>query len=219
MAEENKVQLQTIIAVKAGMTRIFNENGEHVPVTVLKLIPNIVSQVKTKEKDGYEAYQVAYWEKREKLTNKPTKGHLRKATIEKNLSHFSEIKVDDVKTENLGKEVSVQEFTPNTYIDVSGVSKGKGMSGVMKRFNFQGGPAAHGSHFHRRPGSIGCRATPARVFANKKLPGHMGVENITTQNLVVVEVNVEKGYMLVKGSVPGAKNGFVRVAKAIKKKI
>ncbi len=218
MAEENKVQLQTIFAVKAGMTRIFNENGEHVPVTVLKLIPNVISQVKTKDKDGYEAYQVAYWEKREKLTNKPTKGHLRKATIDKNLSHFSEVKIDSAASaENLGREVSLGEFAPNTYIDVTGMSKGKGMAGVMKRFNFQGGPAAHGSHFHRRPGSIGCRATPARVFANKKLPGHMGVEKVTMQNLVVVEVNMEKGYMLVKGSIPGAKNGFVRVAKAIKK--
>lgn len=218
MAEENKVQLQTIFAVKAGMTRIFNENGEHVPVTVLKLIPNVISQVKTKDKDGYEAYQVAYWEKREKLTNKPTKGHLKKAAIDKNLTHFSEVKVENsAKVENLGREVSVSEFAPSTYIDVTGMSKGKGMAGVMKRFNFQGGPAAHGSHFHRRPGSIGCRATPARVFANKKLPGHMGVEKVTMQNLVVVEVNMEKGYMLVKGSIPGAKNGFVRVAKAIKK--
>ena len=217
MAEENKVQLPAFFAVKAGMTRIFNENGEHVPVTVLKLIPNIISQVKTKEKDGYEAYQVAYWEKREKLTNKPTKGHLKKATIEKNLSHFSELPIENVKTENLGREVSLNEFKPNTYIDVTGISKGKGFAGVMKRYNFIGGPAAHGSHFHRRPGSIGCRATPARVFAEKKLPGHMGVEKVTTQNLIVVEVNMEKGYMLVKGSIPGSKNGFVRVAKAIKK--
>lgn len=217
MAEENKVQLPTIFAVKAGMTRIFNENGEHVPVTVLKLIPNVISQVKTKDKDGYEAYQVAFWEKREKLTNKPTKGHLKKATIDKNLSHFSEVKIDGANAENLGREVSLGEFAANTYIDVTGMSKGKGMAGVMKRFNFQGGPAAHGSHFHRRPGSIGCRATPARVFANKKLPGHMGVEKVTMQNLVVVEVNMEKGYMLVKGSIPGSKNGFVRVAKAIKK--
>lgn len=217
MAEENKVQLPTIFAVKAGMTRIFNENGEHVPVTVLKLIPNLISQVKTKEKDGYEAYQVAFAEKREKLVNKPTKGHLKKANIEKTLVHSSEVKVDGVNVENLGREVSLGEFQANTYIDVTGISKGKGFAGVMKRFNFQGGPAAHGSHFHRRPGSIGCRATPARVFANKKLPGHMGVDRVTVQNLVVVEVNMEKGYMLVKGSIPGSKNGFVRVAKAIKK--
>lgn len=217
MAEENKVQLPTIIAVKAGMTRIFNENGEHVPVTVLKLIPNVISQVKTKEKDGYEAYQVAFAEKREKLITKPIKGHLKKANIEKNLVHCSEVRIDGVNAENLGREVSLGEFQANTYIDVTGISKGKGFAGVMKRFNFQGGPAAHGSHFHRRPGSIGCRATPARVFANKKLPGHMGVDRVTVQNLVVVEVNMEKGYMLVKGSIPGSKNGFVRVAKAIKK--
>ena len=217
MAEENKVQLPTIFAVKAGMTRIFNENGEHVPVTVLKLIPNLISQVKTKEKDGYEAYQVAFAEKREKLVNKPTLGRLKKANIDKTLVHSSEVKVDGVNAENLGREVSLGEFQANTYIDVTGISKGKGFAGVMKRFNFQGGPAAHGSHFHRRPGSIGCRATPARVFANKKLPGHMGVDRVTVQNLVVVEKKKKKGYMLVKGSIPGAKNGFVRVAKAIKK--
>ena len=104
-----------------------------------------------------------------------------------------------------------------TYIDVTGPSKGKGFAGVMKRYNFQGGPAAHGSHFHRRPGSIGCRATPARVFANKKMPGHLGVETSTVQNIQVVEVNLEAGYMLVKGSIPGSKNGFVKIMKSVKK--
>ncbi len=214
---DSKVSLPAFYGVKAGMTRIFDQNGNHVPVTVVKLIPNVISQVKTEEKDGYTAYQVAYNQKRESLVTEPAKGHLKKAQIEKAYSELAEIKVQDVVVENLGKEASLEQFTVNTYVDVTAPSKGKGFAGVMKRWNFQGGPAAHGSHFHRRPGSIGCRATPARVFANKKMPGHLGVEVSTVQNVQVVEVNLEAGYMLLKGSVPGPKNGFVKVAKAVKK--
>jgi len=214
---DSKVSLPAFYGIKAGMTRIFDQNGNHVPVTVVKLIPNVISQVKTAEKDGYTAYQVAFNEKRETLVNSPAKGHLKKANIEKTLSELAEIKVSEVAPDALGKEASLEEFPVSTYVDVTGESKGKGFAGVMKRWNFQGGPAAHGSHFHRRPGSIGCRATPARVFANKKLPGHMGVETSTVQNIQVVEVNLEAGYMLLKGSIPGSKNGFVRVAKAVKK--
>jgi large subunit ribosomal protein L3 len=212
-----KVSLPAFYGIKAGMTRIFDQNGNHVPVTVVKLIPNVISQVKTTEKDGYNAYQVAYNEKRSTLISAPAKGHLKKANIEKTLSELSEIRMDTVAADALGKEASLEEFKPTTYVDVTGPSKGKGFAGVMKRWNFQGGPAAHGSHFHRRPGSIGCRATPARVFANKKLPGHLGVETSTVQNVQVIEVNHEAGYMLLKGSIPGSKNGFVCVTKAVKK--
>jgi large subunit ribosomal protein L3 len=212
-----KVSLPAFYGVKAGMTRIFDQNGNHVPVTVVKLIPNVISQVKTSEKDGYTAYQVAFNEKRESLASSPVKGHLKKANIDKHLSELAEIPVTEVKADALGKEASLDEFKPSTYVDVTGQSKGKGFAGVMKRWNFQGGPAAHGSHFHRRPGSIGCRATPARVWKEKKLPGHMGVETSTVQNVQVVEVNLQDGYMLLKGSIPGAKNGFVKIAKAIKK--
>ena len=212
-----KVSLPAFYGIKAGMTRIFDQNGNHVPVTVVKLIPNVISQVKTTEKDGYNAYQVAYNEKRASLITEPAKGHLKKANIEKTLSEISEIKMKEVAADALGKEASLDEFQPTTFVDVTGPSKGKGFAGVMKRYNFQGGPAAHGSHFHRRPGSIGCRATPARVFANKKMPGQLGVETSTVQNVQVVEVNLEAGYMLLKGSIPGSKNGFVRVAKAVKK--
>lgn len=216
-ASSGTVALSAFYAQKAGMTRIFDESGNHVPVTVLKLIPNVISQVKTVEKDGYEAYQVAYGEKREVLVNKPTKGHLKKANVELNLTKFAEISDETVSEDNLGKEVSIEAFTPSTFIDVTGVSKGKGFQGVMKRYNFAGGPGAHGSKFHRTTGSIGNRATPGRVFKNKKMPGHMGDKTKTVQNITVVEVNTEKGYLLVKGSIPGAKNGFVRVAKAVKK--
>jgi large subunit ribosomal protein L3 len=212
-----KVSLPAFYGIKAGMTRIFDQNGNHVPVTVVKLIPNVISQVKTAEKDGYTAYQVAFNEKRDSLATSPVKGHLKKATIEKHLSELAEIKVSEVADDALGKEASLDQFPVSTYVDVTGESKGKGFAGVMKRFNFQGGPAAHGSHFHRRPGSIGCRATPARVWKEKKMPGHLGVETSTVQNIQVVEVNLEAGYMLLKGSIPGSKNGFVRVAKAVKK--
>ena len=214
---ETKVSLPAIYGIKAGMTRIFDANGNHIPVTVVKLIPNVISQVKTKEKDGYNAYQVAYHEKRESLLTKPVKGTLKKAGITQNLTHFSEVKVENAVADAVGKEVGLEEFPANTIIDVTGTSKGKGFQGVMKRYNFQGGPASHGSHFHRRPGSIGCRATPARVFAEKKMPGQMGNETVTVQNIQVVEVNTKDGYMLIKGSVPGSKNGFIKIAKAVKK--
>jgi len=214
---DSKVSLPAFYGIKAGMTRIFDQNGNHVPVTVVKLIPNVISQVKTAEKDGYTSYQVAYNEKRDSLVTAPAKGHLKKANIEKTFSEFSEIKMAEVSADALGKEASLDAFPAATFVDVTGDSKGKGFSGVMKRYNFQGGPASHGSHFHRRPGSIGCRATPARVFANKKMPGQLGVETSTVQNIQVVEVNLEAGYMLLKGSIPGAKNGFVKIAKAVKK--
>ena len=218
MTEKNsdtgKVALPAFYGIKAGMTRIFDSTGNHIPVTVIKLIPNFISQVKTKEKDGHEAYQVAYNEKRERLISKPKKGHLKKASIDKSLSRFSEIEVEGAKIEDLGKELSLDLFTPSTYIDVSGISKGKGFQGVIKRFHFAGGPMAHGSHFHRRPGAIGNRATPARVFPNKKLPGHMGVVNQTIKNLEVVDVRPDQNLLFVRGAVPGGVNGLLLIYKA-----
>lgn len=219
MAEEkaNGVHLTSFYGVKAGMTRIFDENGNHVPVTVIKLVPNKVSQIKTLDKDGYNAYQIAYQEKREINVNKPKLGQLKKANIKEALNRFAEVKVEEVNNDDLGKPVSVDNFEPNTYIDVTGTSKGKGFQGVVKKFGFAGGPATHGSHFHRRPGSIGNRATPGRVFKGKKMPGHLGDKTQTVQNIKIQEVNLEKGYMLLKGSVPGAKNSFVKISKAVKK--
>ncbi|MCK6594755.1 MAG: 50S ribosomal protein L3 [Bacteriovoracaceae bacterium] len=214
---EAKVKLDAFYGVKAGMTRIFDENGNHIPVTVIKLIPNIVTQVKTVAKDGYTAYQLGYGEKRESLLVKPMKGHLAKAGTKLNVTHFSEVKATEVSDAVLGQEVSLEGFEANVFIDVTGISKGKGFQGVMKRYNFRGGPGSHGSHFHRRPGSMGNRATPGRIFKNKKMPGHMGVDTQTVQNLKIVEVNTEKGYLLIKGSVPGGKEGFVRITKALKK--
>ncbi len=214
---EAKVSLPSVFGVKAGMTRIFDEAGNHVPVTVIKLIPNFISQVKTQEKDGYSAYQIGYGEKREKLVTTPVKGQLKKAGIANHLTKFAELRSDEVSEESLGKEVSLENFVASTWVDVTGTSKGKGFAGVMKKYNFAGGPASHGHKFHRTTGSIGNRATPGKVWKNKKMPGHMGVVTKTIQNLQIVELNEEQGYLLIKGSVPGSKNGFVKIAKAVKK--
>lgn len=215
--ESNTIALNSFYGLKSGMTRIFDDNGNHVPVTVIKLVPNYISQVKTPEKDGYSAYQVAFYQKREKLISKPKQGHLAKANLDKTFARLSEFRVNEVDASNQGKELDLTNFEKDTYIDVTGTSKGKGFAGVIKRYGFQGGPATHGSHFHRSPGSIGNRATPGRVFKQKKMPGHMGDKTRTVQNLKVVELNTNQGYLLVKGSVPGSKNSFVRISKAVKK--
>lgn len=215
--ESNTVDLTAIYGVKAGMTRIFDDAGNHVPVTVIKLEKNYITQVKNTEKDGYTAYQVGYNVKKDKHVNKATKGRLAKANVAAGVTRFTELRVDDAKTEDLGKELGLGNFPAATWVDVTGTSKGKGFQGVMKKYNFAGGPAAHGSKFHRTTGSIGNRATPGKVWKNKKLPGHMGCQTKTVQNLQVVEVNEDKGYMLIKGSVPGAKNSWVKIAKSIKK--
>lgn len=212
-----KLELSAFYGMKAGMTRIFDKEGNHVPVTVIKLIPNYIAQVKTKDVDGYEAYQLGYYQKRESLVGKPMLGKSKKAQLEKPVARLAEIKIDGVDPSALGKEVSLAGFKPASYIDATGTSKGKGFQGAMKRHNFGGGPASHGSHLHRSTGSIGQSATPGRVYKQKKMPGQMGANRKTVQNLMVVEVNEEKGYLLLKGAVPGPKNGFVKIAKALKK--
>ena len=199
-----------IIVEKHGMTRVFDDNGNHVPVTVLKLIKNVVTQVKTVETDGYTALKVSFGEKREKLLNKPKKGELQFLGDEKHLPYNS-LEVPYIDGCKKGDELSPDLFTAGSKIQVTGTSKGKGFAGVMKRYNFSGGPAAHGSKFHRTTGSIGNRATPGKVWKGKKMPGHMGAEKKTIKNLKVQEINLENGYILVKGSVPGHKNSFVRL--------
>ena len=212
------LELPAFYGVKSGMTRIFGKNGNHIPVTVIKLIANKITQVKTLENDGYEAYQVAYGEKRPKLLNCPTKGRLAKAGVEENFCHFQEIRMSGVNAQHLGKVINEGGFAPDTWVDVTGTSKGKGFQGVIKRHNFSRGPMAHGSKFHRTGGSIGNRATPGKVWKNKKMPGRMGFVTKTVQNLKVVEIDQEKGYMLIKGAVPGCKNGYVRIARSVKKR-
>lgn len=215
---DSNLSTNVVVGQKAGMTRIFDTDGNFVPVTVIKLIPNKVVQVKSTDKDGYSAYKVAYYEKRQNLVSSPIKGALKKAGVEPIFTRFYEVKVENADAAFVGKDLSLDNIEKAKLVDVTGVSKGKGFQGVIKRYNFSGGPGAHGSQFHRGPGSIGNRATPGRVFAGKKMPGHMGDEKVTVQNLSVVEINKEKGYMLIKGAIPGAKNGFVKISTSFKKK-
>lgn len=216
--EESKVlDLNCFLGVKEGMTRVYSEDGKSSPVTVVKLVSNVVSQVKTNDKDGYSAYQVAYGKKREKLLNNPRKGHLKKANIKDFYSRSYEVRHNEVSQELLGAQVGYGSFEKGTWVDATGVSKGKGFQGVIKRHGFRGGPASHGSHFHRAPGSIGNCATPSRVHPGKKMPGQMGNKQVTVQNLKVLEVDTEAGYMLIKGSIPGSKSSFVKISVARKK--
>ena len=213
----SSISLNSIVGVKEGMTRIFDTNGTQIPVTVVRLIPNVITQVKTNEKDGYTAYQVGYYNKREALVKKPVKGHLKKAGTDENVTRFREVKVADADASNLGAAVSLDAVGADTFVDISGTSKGKGFQGVVKRHGFSIGPKAHGSKFHRTGGSIGNCATPGKVFKGKKMPGQMGNKRTTVQNLKVVELNEDKGYMLIKGSVPGSKKGFITISKSVKK--
>ena len=207
--------LNSLIMKKIGMTRIFNSEGNHVPVTVLSLEKAQVVQVKTEDKDGYSSVKFAYNAKKSKLVNSPKKGELKKANVEENYFRFAETKVnaEELSNYSVGASLGYSAFTPGTIIDVTGITKGKGFAGVVKKYGFAGGPKSHGSTFHRTTGSIGNRATPGKVWKGKKMPGHMGAEKQTVKNLEIVEINIEKGYLLVKGSVPGAKNSFVRVTK------
>ena len=213
-SKDKTLNLDVFYCRKAGMTRIFDESGNHVPVTVLELIENKISQIKTQDKDGYNAYQVAYYDKREKLIGNPIKGHLKKSGIEPTKARFSEVRMSEVDEAVIGSALGYDNFPADTTVTVCGTTKGKGFAGVMKKFSFSGGPATHGSKFHRHGGSIGNRATPGKVWKGKKMPGHLGVEKQTLKNLKVVGVNLEKGYMLVRGSIPGHKNSFVKITKA-----
>jgi len=209
----------TFYAQKRGMTRIFDAEGKSVPVTVLEILSGHIVQVKNQEKDKYSAYKVAYNQKRSSLIPAPVKGQLKKANVSENYSKFFEVRTEgDLSSDIIGQKLSLENFQEGKLVTVSAISKGKGFQGVMKRFNFSGGPAAHGSQFHRGPGSIGNRATPARVYKGKKLPGHMGSELCTVSNLRIVAVKEEQNYILVKGSVPGSKSAFVKVRLVAEKK-
>ena len=204
-----------IIAKKVGMTQIFDEKGNVIPVTVLDATPNIVAQVKTKETDGYQAIQLGFGEIKDKHINKPERGHFAKAGLS-NKKHLREFRLETVETYKVGDEVKADIFEAGEKIDVQGTSKGKGFQGVIKRHGQHRGPMGHGSMYHRRPGSMGSTSTPGRVFKGKKLPGHMGKVTITIQNLEVVKVDMDKNAILVKGSVPGPKGAILRVKSAVK---
>ena len=203
-----------ILGRKIGMTQVFAKDGKLVPVTVISVEPNIVSQIKTKETDGYEAIQIAFETKREKLANKPELGHLKKSNTSPK-RFLREIRGVDVNNYTLGQEIKADIFTEGEMVDVTGTSKGKGYQGVIKRFHQSRGPMGHGSQYHRGVGSLGTMR-PMRVLKGKKLPGHMGVNTVTVQNLEVVMVDLENNVILVKGNVPGAKKSLVMIRSAIK---
>ena len=205
-----------ILGRKIGMTQVFAENGDLIPVTVIEATPNVVLQKNTVETDGYEAIQVGFEDKRVKLSNKPEQGRVAKAnTAPKRF--IREFRNLDTAAYEVGQEVKVEIFAEGDVIDVTGVTKGKGFQGVIKRHGQSRGPMAHGSRYHRRPGSMGPVA-PNRVFKQKKLPGQMGGNVVTIQNLEIVKVDVERNLLLVKGNVPGSKKALVAVKSAIKSK-
>lgn len=207
--------MKGILGRKLGMTQVFTKSGKLIPVTVIEVEPNVVTQIKTMENDGYEAIQLGFDTKREKLATKASVGITKKAnTAPKRF--FKEIRGVDVNAYTLGQEISADIFTEGEVVDVTGTSKGKGFQGVIKRHNQSRGPMGHGSHYHRGPGSMGTMR-PMRVFKGKKLPGHMGSLTVTIQNLEIVQVDVENNIILVKGNVPGAKNSVVTIKTSVKK--
>lgn len=205
-----------ILGRKIGMTQVFAENGDLIPVTVVEASPNVVLQVKSVDTDGYEAIQLGFEDKREKLSNKPEKGHVGKAnTAPKRF--VKEMNGVDLAAYEVGQEVKVDIFAEGEMVDVTGISKGKGFQGVIKRHGQSRGPMAHGSRYHRRPGSMGPVA-PNRVFKGKALPGRMGGEQITVQNLQIVKVDTERNLLLIKGNVPGPRKALLKIKGAVKAK-
>ncbi len=205
--------INAIYGTKVGMTQLFDEDGVVTPVTVIKAEPNKVCQVKTAETDGYEAVQLGFGAIKEKKVNKPMAGHFAKQGVAP-VRYLREVRVEDASEHAIGEEVTVEAFAEVAKVDVTGTSKGKGFAGVMKRYGFGGGPGGHGAHFHRAPGSVGQCAYPSRVFKGVRLPGHMGCDTVTTKNLEVVRVDAEANLIMLKGAVPGGKNGVVRVRMA-----
>ncbi len=207
-----------ILGKKMGMTRLYGEHGAVIPVTVIEAGPCPIVQVKSKKTDGYEAVQLGFGQKRDKLINKPIKGHIKKANVP-SVRFLKEFKPDETIDEEAlqaGKQITVQMFSEGELVDISGVSKGKGFAGVMKRWGFKGGKASHGAETHRGGGSIGASADPSRVFKGFPMAGRMGGKQVTVQNLEVVKVDPERNLLIVKGSVPGPRNGILTVKKAVK---
>jgi large subunit ribosomal protein L3 len=207
-----------LVGRKAGMTRVFTESGETVPVTVIEVLPNRVTQVKSQEKDGYRAVQVTYGTRRPQLCSKAVSGHYAKANVAPGKS-LVEFRLADGEKNELaqGAEIKADLFKPGEFVDVAGTTIGKGFAGTMKRHNFAGGMATHGNSVsHRAPGSIGQRQTPGRVFKGRRMSGHMGVVRRTTENLKVVQVDLERNLLLIRGAVPGAEGGEVIVRPSLK---
>lgn len=207
--------MKGILGKKVGMTQVFTTNGKLIPVTVIEIEPNVVTQIKTVERDGYDAIQLGYETVREKVSNKPKVGHTKKANTEPK-RFLREIRGVNVSDYTLGQEIKADIFTKGEIVDVSGISKGKGFQGVIKRHNQSRGPMGHGSQYHRGVGSLGT-LLPMHVLKGKNLPGHMGHEACTIQNLEVVDVDLENNVILVKGNVPGPKKSLVMIRTSVKK--
>ena len=218
MSDINTTVSKGLLGTKLGMTQVWDENGKLVPVTVIEVAPNVVTQVRTPERDGYNAVQIAYGQIDPRKVNKPQTAHFEAAGVTPR-RHLTEVRTADASDYSLGQELTVDAtFEAGQLVDVVGTSKGKGFAGVMKRHNFKGAPASHGAHRnHRKPGSIGASSTPSRVFKGMRMAGRMGVEKVTVQNLTIHAVDAERGLILVKGSVPGPKGSLVVVRTAAKK--
>jgi len=199
-----------ILGKKIGMTRVFRENGESIPVSVLEVGPCYIIQIKRIEKEGYNAIQIGFQPKRDKRLNKPLLGYF-KAAGKGGFAFLREIRVDDIDSFELGQEINNEMFNVGDLVTVRGISKGRGFTGVVKRWGFSGGDTSHGCRSHKVPGSIGASATPSRVMKGKKLPGRMGNQRVTVKNLKVVDVLKEKNLILVKGAVPGSRGSLLQV--------
>ncbi|MFH2011783.1 MAG: 50S ribosomal protein L3 [Pseudomonadota bacterium] len=206
-----------IIGRKLGMTQIYSQEGDVLPVTVVEAGPCTVVQKKTLGNDGYNALQLGFSQKKKNKINKPLEGHYSKHTANPH-AHLKEFRVEEVEEYQEGEKITVDIFNAGDFVDVTGTSKGKGFAGVIKRWGFRGGPGAHGSMFHRAPGSIGASAYPSRVFKGRKMPGRLGGDRVTVQNIQVVEVRPDENLILLKGAVPGSRNGVVIIRSSIKKR-
>ncbi|MFT4122807.1 MAG: 50S ribosomal protein L3 [Microbacteriaceae bacterium] len=205
-----------LLGTKLGMTQVWDDGNKLVPVTVIEIAPNVVTQIRTAEKDGYEAVQIAYGQIDPRKATRPEAGHFAAAGVTPR-RHLTEVRTPDAAEYSLGQELAVDVFEAGQRVDVVGTSKGKGFAGAMKRHNFQGVSASHGAHRnHRKPGSIGASSTPSRVFRGTRMAGRMGGDRVTVLNLRVHSVDVEKGLLLVKGAVPGARGRIVFVRTAVK---
>jgi len=205
-----------LLGTKLGMTQVWDANNKLIPVTVVEITPNVVTQLRSEEVDGYLAVQIAYGQIDPRKVNKPATGHFDKAGVTPR-RHLTEVRTADAAEYTLGQEIAVDIFEAGQKVDVVGTSKGKGFAGVMKRHNFKGVSSSHGSHRnHRKPGSIGASSTPSRVFKGMRMAGRMGGDRVTAMNLIVHSVDLEKNLILVKGAVPGAKGRIVFVRNAVK---
>jgi len=206
---------KAILGKKLGMTQLFGEDGVLIPVTVIEAGPCRVIQKKTAENDGYEAVQVGFEEKKEKHTSKPMQGHFKKAGTGY-MRYLKEFKLDNAAEMNVGDEIKADIFAEGDAVDVTGISKGKGFAGTIKRWGTHRGPMTHGSGYHRGPGSMGACSTPSRVMKGKRLAGHLGVEKVTVQNLAIVKIDAEKNILAIRGAVPGPKGGLVVIKNSVK---